>query len=273
MEILAAAIVYARTGTQSYKDKVVTACNRLASGGNPGDRTLAWARETGAYAMAADLVGYRTSAFETWLRNMADVYVASDGRTLRDMFEERPNNWGTHGFGSLCAIYRYLGDTASLTAIRNYQIQLITGPKPGPAAYGDLSWQANANDPRQINPQGSVKQGMNIDGVIPDDLRRGGSFKEPPGITGYCWEAMQGLIAGARILDRAGMSIWGTDNQALYRAGYMPAGQVRHRCMAPVGRLRATIRGCSSSLMARTAPIGPAAPTSGAPARTPVGPM
>ena len=77
VEILAAAIVYARTGTQSYKDKVVAACQRLVSIGNPGDRTLAWGRETGAYALAADLVGYRTSAFETWLHNMAETYICS----------------------------------------------------------------------------------------------------------------------------------------------------------------------------------------------------
>jgi len=52
--ILAAAIVYARTGEESYKDKVIAACDKLVSEGHPLDRTLAWARETGAYALAAD---------------------------------------------------------------------------------------------------------------------------------------------------------------------------------------------------------------------------
>jgi len=218
---LAAGIVYARTGIQSYKDNVVAACEYLASHGKPGADTLAWARETGAYAMAADLVGYRTSAFETWLRNMAEVYVATDGRTMRGMFEARPNNWGTHGFGSLGAIYRYLNDTTELTEIRDYWIQLVVGPKPSPASYGsDISWHVDENNLRQINPQGSVKQGMNIDGVLPDDLRRGSSFKEPPTMTGYCWEALQGIVMAARVLDRAGMSIWNVDDQAIYRAAY-----------------------------------------------------
>ncbi len=229
VQILAAAIVYARTGIQSYRDKVVAACVKLVSGDKPAGNTLAWAREIAAYVMAADLVGYRTPEFETWCRNMADVYVATDGRTMRQMFEIRPNNWGTMAFGSLTAIYRYLGDNTNLTAIRDYWIQLVVGPKPEPAAYGgpenDLSWHFNESDPRQINPQGSVKQGINIDGILPDDLRRGGSLSANPGYTGYPWEAMQGLVTAARVLDRAGMSIWAVGNNAIYRAVY--ALQVR----------------------------------------------
>ena len=75
VEILAAAIVWARTGTQSYRTKVTTAVDNLVATGYPGDRTLAWARETGTYALAADLVGYHPAAFETWLRNVAKVWL------------------------------------------------------------------------------------------------------------------------------------------------------------------------------------------------------
>jgi hypothetical protein len=219
--ILAAGIVYARNGVQSYKDKVVTACERLVQDGHPADRTLAWARETGAYVMAADLVAYRTTAFEEWCFNMAEVWDASDGRTMLEMFFDRPNNWGAHAFGSLCALYRYIGNTTRLNEIRNYWIQSVIGPKPELLTYGDdLSWHVDENNPRRINPQGSVKQGMNIDGIIPDDMRRGGSFSDPPGYTGYPWEYLQGELMAARILDRAGLSIWNVDNNALYRAAY-----------------------------------------------------
>ncbi len=222
IQCLAAAIVYARTGNQTYKNEVVDACEYLATHGAPMDRTLAWAREVGAYALAADLVGYRTTAFETWLRNMAEVWDASDGWTVLEMFYDRPNNWGTHGFGMLVSVYAYLQDTQMLNTIRDYWIQGVTGPNPG-YTYGDLSWQANPNDPRQINPTGSVKEGLNIDGVLPDDMRRGGSFSIPPGHTGYCWEALQGLIMAARVLERydPNLSIWSVDNNALYRAGYI----------------------------------------------------
>jgi hypothetical protein len=219
VHVLAAGIVYARTGNIAYRDKVVAACELLSSQGNPGGRTLAWAREVGAYALAADLAGYRTQAFEAWLRDMADRYVASDGRTLRGMFEDRPNNWGSHGFGSLCAIYRYLGDTASLTRIRDYWVRGVTGSNPG-FSYGDESWQFDPHDLRLINPRGATKQGMDIDGVIPDDQRRGGTFANPPGATIYPWEFMQGQIMAARILERAGNSIWQVGDRALYRAAY-----------------------------------------------------
>ncbi len=219
--VLAAAIVYARTGDERYKDKVVAACEKLAAKGHPGGKTLAWGRETGAYAMAADLAGYRTPAFEAWLRNMAESYKAEDKRTLRKMFENRANNWGSHAFGALCAIYRYLGDNTALAAIREYWIRGVVGPNPG-FKYDDddLSWHADENNLRLFNPKGAMKKGMNIDGAIPDDMRRGGSFQSPPQYTNYAWGFMQGQVMAARILERAGMPIWAAGDSALYRAAY-----------------------------------------------------
>jgi hypothetical protein len=216
--VLAAAIVYARTNDVRYKNKVAAACDKLVANGNPGGTTLAWAREVGAYAMAADLAGYRTPAFETWLRNMAETYKGDDGRTLRKAFQHRANNWGAHAFGALCAIYRYLGDAAALAEIREYWIKGVTGPNPGFKYGDDLSWHAAADDLRLINPQGAMKKGMNIDGIMPDDLRRGGPFQNPPVYTNYAWGFLQGPIMAARILERAGMPIWAAGDSALYRA-------------------------------------------------------
>lgn len=240
VQILAAAIVYARTGDETYQAKVTAACGKLAGAGYPllapgiaeeDNRTLAWARETGAYALAADLSGYRTPEFEDWLRDMAEEYVAADNRTLLYMFHLRPNNWGTHAFGSLCAIYAYLQDTTRLAEVRDYWIQAVIGPKPDELEYGgpdlDLSWHVDVNDLRLINPKGAVKEGLNIDGITPDDMRRNGSFSNPPpaSSTTYHWGALQGQVSGGRILERMGMPIWDVADSALYRAGY--ALQVR----------------------------------------------
>jgi hypothetical protein len=216
--VLAAAVVYARTGNGIYKDKVVAACEQLATGGHPEGNTLAWARETGAYALAADLVGYKDLVFATWLLKMAEIYVANDDRTMRDMFEKRANNWGAHAFGSLCAIYFYIEDTTALREIRDYWVQGVLGPNPGFKYDKEVSWHANPNSLRLINPRGAIKKGMNIDGVIPDDLRRGGPFHNPPGYTEYPWEFLQGIVMAARILDRAGMPIWAAGDSAIYRA-------------------------------------------------------
>ena len=225
-QILASAIVYSRTDIQEYRNKVIYAIEKLVSTGKPSMDTLAWSRETAAYVMAADLVDYRTAAFEDWCRKMAEVWVASDGRTMLKMFKERPNNWGAHAFASLSAIYVYLQDYNRLKEIRDFWIQAVTGPKPRELKYGsDVSWHVNKKQLRLINPAGSYKNGMNIDGIIPDDMRRGGSFHNPPEYTSYPWEHLQGLVAAARILDRMGMSIWEVDNNAIYRAAY--ALQVR----------------------------------------------
>ncbi|MGE5551765.1 MAG: hypothetical protein ACM3ZC_14720 [Bacteroidota bacterium] len=61
------------------------------------------------------------------------------------------------------------------------------------------------------------KNGMNINGVIPDDQRRNGSFSNPPVCnTDYHW-GQQGWIMAGRILNRMGMSIYQVDNQAIFR--------------------------------------------------------
>lgn len=221
VQVLAAAIAYSRTGDTTYRSKVVSALQKV-EGFVPNGRSLAWARETGAYAMAADLVGYRTTAFEKKMRDMAETYKCSQmGVSLLAMYKERPNNWGSQAFGSLTAIYSYLGDTNKLREVRDHYVRGVTGPKPSETEYGSLSWQCNESDPRIINPKGCTKNcggTVNVDGIIPDDMRRGGNCSSNPGFTGYPWEGMQGYVMGARVLERAGMPIWDVGDKALCRA-------------------------------------------------------
>jgi len=219
VECLAAAIVHARTGDDSYRRRVVAACSTLAANGHPGDETLAWAREVGAYALAADLVGYRTPELEDWFRNVAEVWTAADARTLLAMFRQRPNNWGTSAFGTLAAVYAYLGDTARLSSIRQTWVDGVCGPDPG-YQWGEPSWHADPADPRQISPPGSSRDGLDLDGALPDDVRRGGTFSIPPVPTEYPWGALQGLVMAARILERYDpyLAIWHVGDDAVFRA-------------------------------------------------------
>jgi len=216
---LAAAIVHARSGDPEYRQKVVDACDALVAAGIPPGESLDWAREVGAYALAADLVDHRTAALEDWFRNVVEVWEAEDGRTALEMFRERPNNWGAMAFSTLCAVYSYLGDFEQLSAVRGWWIQGVRGPNPG-WSYGDLSWHADLHDPRQINPPGASRGGVVIDGALPDDLRRGGGFADPPGRTNYPWGALQGLVAAARILERVDpyLGIWHVEDRAIQRA-------------------------------------------------------
>jgi hypothetical protein len=137
------------------------------------------------------------------------------------MLKHRPNNWGHHAFGSLTAIYSYLGDTAKLQEVRNHYIASVTGVKTT-AKYGELGWQCDPNNPRWINGSCTLScsgGSVNGEGIIGDDMRRGSiSCTTTPKATGYPWEALQGMVMGARVLERAGMPVWDAGDRAICRA-------------------------------------------------------
>jgi len=199
---LAAGIVYIRFTAESdcgkealfYKNKVIKVLEYLVENGIPDNcpddphncNRLRWARNTGAFVLAADLVEYRTPAFESWCRKMAEVYEDIDGVTMLEMFKKRASNWGSMAFGSLCAIYDYLKDTQRLKEIREYWVKGVSGPNPGYNTFKkDWSWHHDRYDPRLIYPKGAIKKALVIDGVIPNDQRRCGSFHNPPCYTNY----------------------------------------------------------------------------------------
>jgi hypothetical protein len=215
---LAAAIVHARTGDSTYYERVIATLEALPNLGNPGSTALAWAREVGAYALAADLVGYRSVDLDNWFRDMAETYVADNGRTVLETFHQRPNNWGTHAFGMLVSVYAYLQDDVMLDAVRDYWVAGVTGSPPD-AVFGELSWHPDPARPLLINAPRSTKQGLDIDGVIADDMRRGGLLTSPPNWTWYAWEGLQGLVMAARVLERYDphRSIWYVGEKAIYR--------------------------------------------------------
>ena len=84
--------------------------------------------------------------------------------------------------------------------------------------YGSLSWQCDSSKPVGINPKGCTKNGHSIDGVLPDDQRRGGNFTWPPPKENYPYEALQGALAQAVILHRAGYDVFNWQDRALLRA-------------------------------------------------------
>jgi len=217
--VLAKALVFARTGEAHYRDEVVATC-MAAIGTEDGGRTLALGRELIAYVLAADLVRMPQSEneiFEKWLR--ACLTKRLSGRTLVSTHEDRPNNWGTHAGASRVAVAAYLRDAQELErcarVLRGYlgKRDRYTGFK-----YGDLSWQADPKHPVGINPKGSKKGAFSIDGVIPDDQRRGGSFSWPPPKENYVYEALQGVLSQAVILDRAGYDVWSWGDKAILRS-------------------------------------------------------
>ena len=223
VRVMAKALVYARTGEPRYRDEVIAAC-LAASGTEEGGRTLALGRNLVAYVIAADLVGLPTDddlAFRSWLRAVLTRQLK--GKTLISTNEDRPNNWGTHAGASRAAVAAYLDDATELKRVAAvFKGWLGDRSSYDGFRYRDLWWQADPEHPVGINPMGAEKPfgGVNrsIDGVIPDDQRRGGPFRWPPPRERYTWEALQGAIAQAVILHRAGYDVWNWQDKALLRA-------------------------------------------------------
>jgi len=220
---LAAALVYARTGDQSYRAKAADAM-MAAIGTENDNRTLALGRNLVSYVLAADLIDFkdydpaREPQFRAWLDGVRRENL--DGRTLISTHEDRPNNWGAHAGAARIAADLYLGDRADL----DRAAQVFKGWLGDRAAYAEFeydkddSWQADPANPVGINPAGAVREGHRIDGAIPDDMQRGGKFRWPPKRTNYPWGALEGALVQAELLSRAGYDAWNWQDKALLRA-------------------------------------------------------
>lgn len=221
--VLAKALVFARTGQESYRQEVRRQLE-MAIDTEKGGRTLALGRELVAYVIAADLIDLKNydsafdqNQFRPWLRRTLSEELS--GRTLVSTHEDRPNNWGTHAGASRIAVALYLGDQAELDrAAMVFKGWLGDRSAYAGFEYGDLSWQCDPSKPVGVNPKGCTKEGHSIDGVLPDDQRRAGGFKWPPPKENYVWEGLQGALVQAVLLHRAGYDVWNWEDQALLRA-------------------------------------------------------
>lgn len=222
--VMAKALVFARTGTASYRSDVITALRSISLSGTYVGRALALGRELAAYVIAADLVDLKTveptldTQFRTKLRALRTAPTSGAADNLIDCHEKRPNNWGNHCGASRAAVAVYLGDKVDLERTAKV-FKGFVGDRSSYAAfaYGLLDWQCDPAQPVGINPADCQKQGHSIDGVIPDDQRRGGSFVWPPPKENYVYESMQGALAQAWILSRAGYDVFEWEDRALLR--------------------------------------------------------
>ncbi len=227
---VAKALVYMRTGNTTYANEVLYTLQRVVEL-NPIAGSLQWdslgaLRSLGSYAIAADLIDLKNYApnfdqntFRPWLDKARYANTEGGRGSVAYLQEKRPNNFGTHGSASLIAAALYLGDKAAFD-----RAHLIFKGWLGDRSsyvgfkFGDLSWQANQSKPVGINPKGSTISGINVDGVLPDDARRCGSFSTPPCKSDYMWEGLQGAVAAAEMLHRAGYPAFEYSDRALLRA-------------------------------------------------------
>jgi hypothetical protein len=222
---LAAALVYARTGTASYRTKAANGImSAIGTENNYGASWLSVGMNLNSYVIAADIVNlaeYNPSSdaqFRSWLSSLRNKVLGD--RTLNSTNNDRPNNWGTYAGATRVSVDLYLNDVADIAnAVKTFRGMLGDRSIYAGFKYGsDLSWQANPSAPVGINPPGATIQGRNVDGVIPDDQRRAGSFRWPAPCENHVRMGMNGLVVEAQLLARAGYPAWTWSSSAIKRA-------------------------------------------------------
>ena len=224
---LAAALVGARLDSAAYRHKTVAALSGVVAAPFDTDDVLAAARRLGTYVIAADIVRLPLldpafdAVFKDWVRRVLAHRFSGGGGggTIAEVQERRGNNFGTHAGASRTAAALYLGDGAEL----NRAAAVFRGWLGDRSSYagfnwGDLSWQCDRDRPVGINAKGCTIEGHSVDGVLPDDQRRGGEFTWPPPKENYVWGGLQGAVVQAELLRRQGMDAWAWQDHALWRA-------------------------------------------------------
>jgi hypothetical protein len=223
--VMAKALVATRTGNAVLRGAVLEALARIADGTPYRGRALALGRELAAYVIAADVIDLQhvhaalDHKLRARLRELLTTPTTQGPASLVECHEKRPNNWGTHCGASRAAVAAYLRDEAELRrAAAVFKGYLGERAAYAGFSYGDLSWQCDPGQPVGINPAGCLKDRRSVDGVLPDDQRRGGPFHWPPPRENYVYEGLQGALVQAVILHRAGYDAFNWADQALLRA-------------------------------------------------------
>lgn len=233
LRTLAAAIVFARTGTASYGTKarngVMAAIQTMRIGCN--NATLSLGRQLLGYVLAADfseLSGTNDTTFRTWLRNIRgkDIGGHSVWRSLIRTHNDAAGNWGAYAGASRIAADLYLGDGADLAAAAKVT-QGFLGDRSKYAGFGhnldadDLSWTCTGSQASYtpVSPS-CVRGGINVSGAVATDVSRGGARAMPPPDPGipYQLDSIQGLGMQVELLYRNGFpAAWGWSSNALKR--------------------------------------------------------
>lgn len=227
---LAVALVYARTGDPTYRDRARDAI--MAAIGteriDAGNAILALGRQLAAYVLAADFIdlgGADDAEFRDWLAGIRTRTLGGHGRwiSLVGTHEDSANNWGAFAGAARIAASRYLGDTAEVERAARVLAGFL-GDRSAWDAFqpveDSVSWACDTLPFTPINPP-CTAEGIDLDGAIVRDISRGGRLRWPPGDSGigYTLESLQGLTLQAELLYQGGFGDpWSWSDEALRRA-------------------------------------------------------
>jgi hypothetical protein len=230
LRTLAAALVYARTGSAAHGTKArngVMAAIRTQRNGC-SNAALALGRQLMAYVLAADfanLGGTADATFRSWLRTIRRKIIGGHSiwNSLFRTHYLSANNWGAYAGASRIAASLYLGDRTDVYAASRITRGFL-GYRTAHAfrdnlSSAALSWACSPTRYTPVNPN-CRRGGILVDGVVVADIGRGGSLRWPPGSTGvqYQLDSIQGLGMQVELLYQNGYpTAWTWSNQALRR--------------------------------------------------------
>ncbi len=238
--VMAAGLVYARTGETKYRDKVLAAVKAVAGTEAKATEVLPFARNVFGYVVAANLVGMPldtvTNNGQTW-RGFLEAARTKQfpGNTrwisLEKTSGDSASNWNAYALSSHLAISVALGDTAAvardITIYRRF-LGDITSPWPAFAPTAGYTWNGNG---RTWDMTPTLQRGINPD--KPGDARSGAIILDAMRHTtlpslrwgkvdlagrAYIEESLDALLAINMVLRAQGTDFTDFQNQALRRA-------------------------------------------------------
>lgn len=222
--VLAAALVYARTGTTSYRDKAIAQLRTVGPATLAGARVLSVSRQIAGYAVAADLVDYRDPTFVSFMSGIRTRYIGGHSRwyALSQTSEDTASNWGSWALSSRIAVDAYVGDTADMARAAKV-FRGFLGDRTAYAGFRrtsdfDPTWVCGASSAWvPINP---ADCGDKAGAIVEDISRSAGAYPlvDSVGRT-YSWETLGGATMSAKLLSRHGYAdVYDWSGKALLRA-------------------------------------------------------
>jgi hypothetical protein len=227
-KVLAGALVAARTNDAALRAKTFAGIDAVRSTGY--SRVLELARNIQSYVIAADVIDLRTAspstdaAFRTFLAGLLrrPLQGHSGGTDLKSTARLSPNNWGCHARAAVAAIQLYLGQRSQASTGVAVWFRGWLGDRSAYSGfdgnYIDSGWHVDFTRPVGVNPRGATKDGHDFDGLLPEDERRASTYTWPAPKESYTWEALQGTVVTAALLDRAGLVPLTASDSAVLRA-------------------------------------------------------
>jgi PKD repeat protein len=244
---LAGGLVYRKTGTSSYKTKVVNAIKAVMGTETSAPQPLNPYRQIGTWIAAADMVdmdpttvGANGKTLQAWIQGLCDATIPgqTNWNSVRKCASTSGNNWGSYARASMTAIAVWLSNrglsstgtvqtgAAMLTEVKNYVRRWL-----GDTSVANTFTPSSGFNSAWVTPGSSYPSGQGTvngagsdpvyDGVSVEDASRGTSV--PPTInsdaTSYFCEGLDAMCFAAILLHHTGYTtVWTLQSNALKRA-------------------------------------------------------